>query len=75
MSKPKYWTKKYKVAFVIGGVIASGAVSWGRLGIYEFLNFPLRSLVFILLFFVVGGFISVFLVAMETLDEKPTGYH
>ena len=28
-----------------------------------------------LLAFVIGGFACVFLVAMETLDEKPTGYH
>ena len=74
MSKPKYWTKKYKVAFVVGGLIASGAVSWG-IGIYDFLISPLRSLVVILLFFVVGGLVSVFIVATDTLDEKPTGYH
>ena len=64
MSKPKYWTKKYKVAFVIGG----------------FISFPLSyfiglGLLLSLLAFVIGGFASVFLVAMETLDEKPTGYH
>ena len=73
MSKPKYWTKKYKVAFVIGGVIACVAVSL-EIGVSNFLAFPL-SLAVLLVSFVVGGFISVFLVAMETLDEKPTGYH
>ena len=73
MSKPKYWTKKYKVAFVIGGVIACVAVSL-VIGVSNFLAFPLRSLAVLLVSFVVGGFISVFLVAMETLDEKPTGY-
>ena len=74
MSEPKYWTKKYKVAFVVGGLIASGAFFWG-FGFYAFLISPLRSLAVLLVSFVVGGFISVFLVAMETLDEKPTGYH
>ena len=64
MSKPKYWTKKYKVAFVIGGFISFPLCYFNGLG-----------LLLSLLAFVVGGFACVFLVAMETLDEKPTNYY
>ena len=75
MSQPKYWTKKYKVAFCVGGFIASIVASWQFIGLSNLLAFPLKNLALLLLFFIIGGLISVFLVAMETLDNKTTGYH
>ena len=64
MTKPKYWTKKYKVAFVVGGFITFPLAYFNGLG-----------LLLSLLAFVIGGFACLFLVAVETLDEPPTGYH
>jgi len=74
VSKSKNWKKKYKIAFILGGSILSIAALWGKIG-SDFWVFPLRSLFFFLVIFVIGGFISIYLVAMETSERPPPGYH